>query len=526
MKPTSDEKPINVLTRFIAEWIRKDSSEAMPFESFEAMRGRNIVQKDVERWIFNCNYLYFRFGDFLQEHGAIPQKRGDAERMLDYLDEHFKTIADSNPLGLRSKQNAAIACEFLKDWPPFMPKSRNIIDRPDKTKNNRKQGLSQTLGEFVDVFFPNDANRLKELDSFLKQMKEEQKLYAARFGDEQTLCDAPRQTDVLGQCKTLLPLWCAKEVNPLYSLVIWEDEHAIDELCACMQQAFENAGLAAYDGGTKHDSYRGLVKRAQAAYLEGIDDDTDLKHLSVSEINAVLENGFFSLDHPTPAKDIPAWLFGKSQLIWNIVICAIFGPKEALSGALPLRTSTISAQYSAHTGVDPDAMRGEVLLRRVFRNGSIETIDRLILDDVQSSGIWKVIGSNFDENAALPQSKYRNQYRNLGVLFTGSQRFDSAGNITEGRGDSRFHLEISVEVQEDGSKLLVARDLHSKNGTYIVRQDGSETAYLVLNGRQTRGKANWGSRIGVSEKSVTMVGDAVLHRGDIIQLCGSCFEII
>lgn len=526
MKPTSDEKPINVLTKFIAEWIRENSSEAMPFESFETMRGRNIVQKDVERWIFNCNYLYFRFGDFLQERGAFPDAGGDVKGMLDYLDEHFKTIADSNPLGLRSKQNGAIACEFAKDWPPFTPKSRNIIDKPSKTRSSRKQSLDQTLSEFADAFFPNDSERRKEFDSFLDQMREEQKLYAACLDGGSDSNDAANQTSTLNRCRTLLPLWCAKEINPLYSLVIWEDERAIDELCACMQEAFESAGFAAYDGRVHHDSYLGLVKRAQAAYLDGIDDSTDLRRLPVSEISAILEGGFFSLDHPTPAKDVPAWLFGKSQLIWNIVICAIFGPKEALAGALPLRTSTISAQHSARAGVDPDAIKGEVLLRRVFRSGSVETIDRLMLDDVQSSGIWKVIGSNFDENAALPQSKYQGQYKNLGVLFAGSRRFDSAGNITEGRGDSRFHLEISVEVQKDGAKRLVARDLHSKNGTYIVRQDGAETKYIVLNGRRTGGKASWGARIGVPEKSVTIAGDAVLRRGDIIQLCGSCFEII
>ena len=526
MKPTSDEKPINVLTKFIADWIRTNSSESMPFESFETMRGRNIVQKDVERWIFNCNYLYFRLGDFLQERSVIPQKGSDAKNMLDYLDEHFKTIADSNPLGLRSKQNDAIAYEFAKDWPPFASKSRNIIDKPSKTKSSRKQSLSQALNEFARDFFPNDDKRRRELDSFLDQMREEQRLYATCLDNDVAPNDAESRTRTLNRCRTLLPLWCAKEINPLYSLVIWEDERAIDELCDCMQEAFENAGFAAYDGRSKHDSYRGLVKRAQAAYLESIDDNTDFKRLPVSEIEAILEAGFFSLDHPTPAKDIPTWLFGKSQLIWNIVICAIFGPKEALAGALPLRTSTISARHAERAGADPDALRGEVLLRRVFRNGSIETIDRLMLDDVQGNGIWKVIGSNFDENAAIPRSKYQSQYKNLGVLFTGSQRFDSAGNVTEGRGDSRFHLEISVEVQKDGSRRLIARDLHSKNGTYIVRQNGTETSYLVLNGKQTGGKANWGARIGVPEKSVALVSDAVLRRGDIIQLCGSCFEII
>lgn len=510
MESKNEKKPINVLTEFLASWIRANGTEdAAPYDSFETLGQRRVGQKDVERWIFNCNYLYYRVGEFLLDHDLLGDSSDQTVELLAFLEQNFKSIKDSNPLNLRSKQNDAIEREFAKDWPPLCKGSRNQL--------GRFQGsLSALEDQYAESFSVNQA----ELDSLLLELTDEQNFYqklSSQVGGD------GRET-LLERCRMLLPLWCVKQVSPLYSLLIWDDRDAVARLAQLLADSFESAGFPSYDGSRKQDSYIGLVLRAQQAYSEGLgEDEVDLRDLPVRKIAELLEGEFFSLEHPSGSKRLPAWLLGKSQLIWNVVICSIVGPREAVCGSSPARTVTSAVERPED---NPDELSGEVLLRRRFNDGRLETVDRLSIDEVQTSGLWKVIGSVYDENAALPRSEYRNHYDNLGSLFIGSRRFDRSGRLVEGAGDSRFHAELSIRINEDGSKRIVLRDLGSKNGTYVARQERGETRYYLLKSRSSLTTEQWCEKVGASPSQVSRVEQISLRRRDIIQLCGSSFEII
>lgn len=510
MESKNEKKPINVLTEFLASWIRANGTEdAAPYDSFETLGQRRVGQKDVERWIFNCNYLYYRIGEFLLDHDLLGDSSDQTVELLAFLEQNFKSIKDSNPLNLRSKQNDAIEREFAKDWPPLCKGSRNQL--------GRFQGsLSALEDQYAESFSVNQA----ELDSLLLELTDEQGFYqklSSQVGGD------GRET-LLERCRMLLPLWCVKQVSPLYSLLIWDDRDAVARLAQLLADSFESAGFPSYDGSRKQDSYIGLVLRAQQAYSEGLgEDEVDLRDLPIRKIAELLEGEFFSLEHPSGSKRLPAWLLGKSQLIWNVVICSIVGPREAVCGSSPARTVTSVVERPED---NPDELSGEVLLRRRFNDGRLETVDRLSIDEVQTSGLWKVIGSVYDENAALPRSEYRNHYDNLGSLFIGSRRFDRSGRLVEGAGDSRFHAELSIRIDEDGSKRIVLRDLGSKNGTYVARQERGETRYYLLKSRSSLTTEQWCEKVGASPSQVSRVEQISLRRRDIIQLCGSSFEII
>lgn len=505
MKSTHNKKPINILAEFICEWVHDNSSDSAPYESFETVTGRQIKQLDVERWILNCNYLYYRLGDFLQQRKLIESDKPESNELLAFLEANAKTIKDSNPLNLRSKQDDSIVKELSKDWPPMAHTSRNQLET-----------LRAKAAAF-QAAYPNTAFH-QAFDDFFRIMQTEQHFYGALTKKHGGVgC-------VIKRCRELVPLWCAKEINPLYSLLLWNDPQAIDRLCSQLQVAFSNTGMPAYTSGLGAESWTGIVKRSQHSYLDAL-DNTDLSRMEIPDIASLLDSTFFSLERPAPAASVPDWLFGKSQLIWNVVMCAVFGPRAALTDAHPIRTSTQLVPHAAFQ-TDPDNLHGEVLLRRRFRTGRLETIDRLAIDQVQSSGLWKVIGSAYDESAALPTSKYREQYKSLGVLFIGSQRIGELGNIIEGQGDSRFHAEIAVEKQNDGSSHLILRDLNSKNGTYVIRQCTGKTRYLAFKGRDHATAAAWAQRLDVAADCITMVASLALRRGDVIQLCGSCFEVI
>lgn len=510
MESKNEKKPINVLTEFLASWIRANGTEdAAPYDSFETLGQRRVGQKDVERWIFNCNYLYYRVGEFLLDHDLLGDSSDQTVELLAFLEQNFKSIKDSNPLNLRSKQNDAIEREFAKDWPPLCKGSRNQLGR-------FRESLNALEGHYIESL---SANQTK-LDSLLLELADEQNFYQKIS----SLVEGDGRDALLERCRILLPLWCIKQVSPLYSLLIWDDRDAVARLAQLLADSFESAGFPSYDGSRKQDSYIGLVLRAQQAYSEGLgEDEVDLRDLPIRKIAELLEGEFFSLEHPSGSKRLPAWLLGKSQLIWNVVICSIVGPREAVCGSSPARTVTSVVERPED---NPDELSGEVLLRRRFNDGRLETVDRLSVDEVQTSGLWKVIGSVYDENAALPRSEYRNHYDNLGSLFIGSRRFDRSGRLVEGAGDSRFHAELSIRMDEKGGRRIILRDLGSKNGTYVIRQEGGETRYYLLKSRSSVTTERWCEKVGVPPSQVSLVDWIALRRRDIIQLCGSSFEII
>lgn len=129
MRAVNEMKPINVLARFLAAWIRVRGGETAPFNSFETLFGEPVEQKDIERWILGCNYAYYRVGDALLMRDQLPDDPDACRMLLGHLASHLKSIRDTNPLKLRSKQPAAITDELGKDWPPFCHGSRNDLHR-------------------------------------------------------------------------------------------------------------------------------------------------------------------------------------------------------------------------------------------------------------------------------------------------------------------------------------------------------------------------------------------------------------
>lgn len=507
MEPKSGRKPINLLSEYLTIWIRNNSEEALPFDSFENLRPRRVAQKTVERWIFNCNYLHSRIGDILYDHGLFPSNADDCSDLISSIDATFKSISDNTPLDLRSKPDEAVVYELSRDWPPFSENSRNTLER-----------FSHMLESFKRQNHSFCAAHQDALKSAVEEIRQESDWYASlgRLSDTYARSLATR-------CRILLPIWCAKEINPLVTLLIWNDEDALERLVDELSESF----LAQRQNNDETVAFwREATLRAQATYIDNIDDDTDLAGLSVPEIGNLLTIEGFSLDHDDTYQILPRWLLGKSRLIWNVVICAILGPDEAVGGARCGESPTIESAKYAERPIVANQLAGEVLLRRRFRSGRVETIGRLLLDHIYSPGLWKIIGVRYDPYAPLPNSDYRAQFTSLGPSFVASQTQDASGAIIEGRGDSRFHLELSLELDTHDRVAIIARDLNSKNGTCILRNTHNGCICYAFSGRRHLTVRDWAERLNLPEERIRLVSKLPLERGDVIELADSCFELI
>lgn len=523
MKAVNEVKPINVLTRFIATWVNERAgtdATGLPFDSFEALTDRPIEQKDVERWLLNCNYIYYLVGNALYERDALPADDAGLRDALALLDEHLKSIRDSNPLNLRSKQPSAIANELGKDWPPFGAKSRN-------TDARTARGLMALL-ESCKASMPELAATIKEV---VISLQDERSWYR---GLETRHAGSP----IAERCRELLPLWCAREINPLYSLLLWQDEQAVAELARQLAQAFAANGYPSFDGGSRHDAYLGVVSMSQRLYLDGLARPgcpDDMRAIPLTHLARTLERSGFSLGQPCDAPQVPAWLAGKALLIWNVAVCSVLGPQEAIRPLELNRTST--TLEPAHEAPASAPAGGEVLLRRRLLSGDRELVDIIDLDathpdktvamdgsDRPEYRLWHVLGSSLDERARVPEP-LEDIEPCLQGLFLPTARLDARGTQIEGMGDSRFHAMLYL-MRAHGTWRVFLRDLGSKNGTFVTRSTPEGAEYYLLAARNPLDPASWSRQMGVPSERVHSVDSLGLERGDLIQLCGSRFELL
>ena len=288
MEPKSGRKPINVLTEYLTSWIRANSEEALPFDSFENLKPGRVAQKNVERWVFNCNYVYNRMGGIFYDRNIFPQYPGECAKLIRSLDRAFKSISDNTPLDLRSKPSESVPYELSKDWPPFTENSRNTLER-----------FESSLGRFRNenpTFCERHANALTSAEAELRKEASYYALVNEEAGDGSRA--------LVTRCRTLLPIWCAKEINPLVTLLIWSDEDAlaslVDELASSFsaQRDFDASHVRTIE--TWHDA----TLQAQALYIDNLDDDATLTTLSVPDRQPSCKRGLLTrprqLDRDAP----------------------------------------------------------------------------------------------------------------------------------------------------------------------------------------------------------------------------------
>lgn len=508
MRAINTIKPVNVLVRTIVEWIATRRDEIAPFDSFEALRPEKTEQKDVERWIFNCNYVYYRLGDALLAHDALPESPRELAALFAFLDANVKTIRDTNPLNLRSKSPEAMRKELAKDWPPFQRGSRNKLNR-----------VASALHAFAQAQAPHATARATTHE-LLDTFHDEAELY--RHISQETEESADPLT---ARMRKLLPLWCFAGINPLYTLRIWEDGAALDALASELCDAWRAEGYPEMGGTESKPSYQGLIRRCCEAYCASLaaGDAGTLAEQPLPQVHQTLERAFFSLDHPYPATAVPAWLAPKCLLIWNLVVCAVLGPGAAIRTSESNRTATTCSPAAAP--IRSRALAGAVTLRRRGTDGLVEPVASLTMAQETQNRVWLILGSSFDENARVPAELASMPLAEVSSCFVATNRYDARGTLAEGRGDSRYHALLRVEMRS-GRPAVVLSDLGSKNGTSVVRVVDGAMRYMVLRHRSTETAEAWAQRAGINPAAVTCCDEVELERGDVLQLCGSCFDLV
>lgn len=201
---------------------------------------------------------------------------------------------------------------------------------PPLCENNRRGGKARAGGKGPVPDFLDNVRIVMERES-----KQASKQLAAIATDIEAEAEIYRnfEGDSLAAMYDLLPVWCLQNRIELVGGNWWEDTDVVYAIADALRQKFPQMGFAV----PLCDNFFDSVKEAMEGYERDIDSsDDEWQDKPVSELlhivrmaRAQQNNSPYGFEVDGYGNSLPAWLSSKEQLVWNIVVCALFGPLKA-----------------------------------------------------------------------------------------------------------------------------------------------------------------------------------------------------
>ena len=306
-KRSSGLKPIEIVKVAICAYqgFAFDGTEepTSSVESADRIGLRRGTQAAVDRLLFNANYWLAAYEDRIVET-CSPE---DAQALLKAV-----TVWGTHTLKLNTLGNDEVIATFERFCPPFA--------------ENRRRGSEKSKGKGPVTEFEKQARSIAEahpeyadaLEDIAKDMRAEANAYAALAS-----------TSSLDALFAILPTWCLKDDIGLVTGSWWEDADVMTLLAGKLKNRFVELGYGDAPCQYFHDS----MLEAIDAYQKDVSSIVSpLAAVPIPEllqiVNAAREaHPDFETDGY--GKALPAWLAAKEQLIWNTVVCALYGPGSA-----------------------------------------------------------------------------------------------------------------------------------------------------------------------------------------------------
>ena len=273
------------------------------FESSDRIGLRRGTQAAVDRLLFNANYWLAAYEDRIVAACAPA----DPAPLLKAL-----TVWSTHTLRLNTLSNDDAIATFERFCPPFA--------------SNKRRGSSTSKGKGPIPEFDTQAQVIAENNpecaDALIGISSDMKAEAAAY--EMLPCDS-----ALDALFSILPVWCLQDRIGLVSGGWWEDADTMMLLADALKSRFLELGYGDAPCQYFHDS---LCEAIDAYQRDVSAIRMPISALPVSEllqyVHAAREaNPGFETDGYGPM--LPAWLAAKEQLVWNTLVCALYGPRGA-----------------------------------------------------------------------------------------------------------------------------------------------------------------------------------------------------
>lgn len=440
---------------------------------YEFRSESGIKMKEVDRWLFNINMLSYQIAAGHPNNIALPV----------YV-KNTKDWSDNTALRLNEKTTPEAVEVFEKYCPPALEKGIKALEK----------------------LKPSDERIVDEHKRIVEEANAANNFYKSIAG---------LYGHGMGAYRELLPLWIVKEASPLLTLPLWEDEEKVLVLGDALYQEFVAAGYHR----EVCERFNELVYSCYNSYAAKFFGATDAQVAQAHALRNMPLGELYQIKHSQGYRGLPPWVEPKEQLIWNLVVCALYGPENARPQYFSHTEVATSTDALSALSADPRLRQGsgQAVLTRIHEGGSTDVVATIQLgredDPPLEDGLIVVLGREYQ----------------------GAPQADELGNVPEHvaehvqEEDHRHHYATLLDA--DSARHLgvyvlggqvVLTDLGSKNGTFIRRGKGTGERYLVMPGRNPGLVEAFKAR-GYSFEVATRV---VAMRGDQIFLGASQFEIM
>ena len=302
-------KPIEVVKVAISAYQAftcTDDERASTVESADRTGLRRGTQASVDRLLFNVNYWRAAYEDRIVAACPTPD---DALACLQAI-----SAWNTHTMKLNVMPTEKVVASFERFCPPFATNRR----RGGSDRAGRGKGPVLDFHAAALELAEREPATRTALEGIVADIDAEAACYA-------TYENAP----ALDAFYDLLPAWCLQERIELVNGTWWNDIDVMQFVADQLHMRFVALGyaepLCTYYLDAMRESLDGYAREMTAA-------ESPFSHSSIPQLVELVRAA--RAKHPDSETEgygamLPAWLGPKEQLIWNTIVCAIYGPVHA-----------------------------------------------------------------------------------------------------------------------------------------------------------------------------------------------------
>ncbi|MCK6138834.1 RyR domain-containing protein [Slackia exigua] len=284
------------------------------------LRGR---QSAIDRLLFNVNYWLYAYEDRIVDACETSK---DAHECLDSI-----AAWTSHPMRLNTLSQKGMIELFERFCIPFTANKRR------RNGGSGKGPVHDFKKTALKICSRTSDNSRSSLLKIIEQMEKEARLY-------EMLADKKP----LEAFMDILPVWCLQGKIPLVAEAWWNDSQFIRLVSKMLEAKFSEQGY----GESQRRYFMDSLDEAIDSYERYISDDEQWIDFDTTAIFQLITSAKLAqADSETEGygSGLPEWLIPKEQIIWNIVVCALYGPAYTR----PLLAESVS-QLSHEASKDQD----------------------------------------------------------------------------------------------------------------------------------------------------------------------------
>ena len=271
---------------------------------------RRGTQASIDRLLFNVNYWRAAYEDRIIDACSSAD---DARRCLRAI-----SAWNSHTMKLNTLSDHEVIVAFERFCPPF-------------ATNNRRGGAERAgSGKGPVQDFRTCAHSVAEaMDANGRGNGDSLRAIVADVEAESAIYETYSDTASLDALYDLLPAWCLQDRIELVTGTWWNDADVMCAIADALRDRFAEMGYAQ----ALCDYFRDAMSEALDTYQREL--STSDSPLAACEIGNLI-SAVHDVRESNPnteadgyGPDLPTWLSAKEQLIWNTVVCAVYGPMHA-----------------------------------------------------------------------------------------------------------------------------------------------------------------------------------------------------